>query len=345
MLFSAAALGRAMRKTPKRPKPKKCGKKVSPVQGRLLRTYKLLADTVDQVDRNYVKEVDRRELIDAAIRGMMSKLDPYSAYIGPEELAQFRTSVDNEFGGIGIHVSVEDGDLKVLSPIYGTPAYRAGIQAGDRIVEIEGKSTEGLQPDDAIRWMKGAEGTKVSIVVIHAGHSNREKYTLTRERVHVQTVLGDRRKADDHWQFMYDEKDQIGYIRVSAFSQETAKELRTALEDLKRHKVRGLVLDLRFNPGGLLRSAIEVSNLFISAGRIVSTQGRSGPERVWDAHGAALFEGVPMVILVNHDSASASEIVFGLPSRPQAGRGHGRADLGQGQRAEHHRVGERPHAP
>ena len=271
--------------------------------------YKLLANTVNQVDRNYVKEVDRRELIDAAIRGMMSKLDPYSAYIGPEELAQFRTSVDNEFGGIGIHVSVEDGDLKVLSPIYGTPAYRAGIQAGDRIVEIEGKSTEGLQPDDAIGWMKGAEGTKVSIVVIHAGHSNREKYTLTRERVHVQTVLGDRRKADDHWQFMYDEKDQIGYIRVSAFSQETAKELRTALEDLKRHKVRGLVLDLRFNPGGLLRSAIEVSNLFISAGRIVSTQGRSGPERVWDAHGAALFEGVPMVILVNHYSASASEIV------------------------------------
>ena len=271
--------------------------------------YKLLADTVDQVDRNYVKEVDRRELIEAAIRGVMSKLDPYSAYIGPEELAQFRSSVDNEFGGIGIHVTVDDGDLKVLSPIYGTPAYRAGIQAGDRIVEIEGKSTEGIQPDDAIRWMKGAEGTKVSITVVHAGQTKREKFTLTRERVHVETVLGDRRKADDHWEFMYDEKDRIGYIRISAFSQETAKELRAALEDLKRRNVRGLVLDLRFNPGGLLRSAIEVSNLFISTGRIVSTKGRNTPERVWDAHGSAVFEDIPLVILVNHYSASASEIV------------------------------------
>ncbi len=217
--------------------------------------------------------------------------------------------MDNEFGGIGIHISVDDGDLKVLSPIYGTPAYRAGIQAGDRIVEIEGKSTDGIQPDDAIRWMKGAEGTKVSITVVHAGRTKREKFTLTRERVHVETVLGDRRKADDHWEFMYDEKDRIGYIRITAFSQETAKELRTALEDLKRRNVRGLVLDLRFNPGGLLRSAIEVSNLFISSGRIVSTKGRNTPERVWDAHDDAIFQGIPMVILVNHYSASASEIV------------------------------------
>ena len=271
--------------------------------------YKLLADTVDQVDRNYVKEVDRRELIEAAIRGVINKLDPYSAYIGPEELAQFRSSVDNEFGGVGIHVSVDDGDLKVLSPIYGTPAYRAGIQAGDRIVEIEGKSTDGIQPDDAIRWMKGAEGTKVTITVIHAGKKQREKFTLTRERVHVETVLGDRRKADDHWEFMYDEKSQIGCVRISAFSQETVKELRTALDDLKQRHVRGLVLDLRFNPGGLHRSAIEVSNLLISSGRIVSTKGRNTPERVWDAHGSAVFEGFPMVILVNHYSASASEIV------------------------------------
>ena len=271
--------------------------------------YKLLADTVDQVDRNYVKEVDRRELIEAAIRGVMNKLDPYSAYIGPEELAQFRSAVDNEFGGIGIHVTADDGDLKVLSPIYGTPAYRAGIQAGDRIVEIEGKSTEGIEPDDAIRWMKGAEGSKVSITVVHAGQSKREKFTLTRERVHVETVLGDRRKADDHWEFMYDEKVRIGYIRVAAFSQETAKELRAALEELKRCGVRGLIVDLRFNPGGLLRSAIEVSNLFMSGGRIVSTKGRNTPQRVWDAHGSAVFENLPLVLLVNHYSASASEIV------------------------------------
>jgi carboxyl-terminal processing protease len=127
--------------------------------------------------------------------------------------------------------------------------------------------------------------------------------------VHVETVLGDRRKADDHWEFMYDEKSRIGYIRIAAFSQETINELRTALDGLRQRQVRGLVLDLRFNPGGLLRSAIEVCNLFISSGRIVSTKGRNTPERVWDAHGKAMCEDIPLVILVNHFSASASEIV------------------------------------
>ena len=271
--------------------------------------YKILADTVDQVDRNYVKEVDRRELIEAAIRGMMTKLDPYSSYISPDEIAQFRSSVDNEFGGIGIHVSVEDGDLKVLSPIYGTPAYRAGIQSGDRIVEINGKSTDGIDPDEAIRWMKGSEGTPVMLTIVHAGQTKPQKFTLTRERVHVETVLGDRRKHDDTWDFMFDGDAKLGYIRMTSFSQDTAKELRIALHDLQSHGVRGLVVDLRFNPGGLLRSAIEVCNLFISQGRIVSTKGRNSPERTWDAHGNGAFEGFPVVILVNHYSASASEIV------------------------------------
>jgi carboxyl-terminal processing protease len=271
--------------------------------------FELLADTVDQIDRNYVKEVDRRELIEAAIRGMMTKLDPYSSYIDPEELAQFRSSVDSEFAGIGVQVSNDDGDLTVLSPIYGTPAYRAGIQAGDRIVEIEGHSTEGLLTDDAIRLMKGPDGSKVTLTVVHGGQSKREKFTLTRERVRVETVLGDRRKTDDHWDFMYDAKNSIGYVRISAFSLDTAKELRDAMADLKKRKVRGLVLDLRFNPGGLLRSAIEVSKLYVSKGRIVSTKGRSSPERFWDADGRGTFEGFPMVVLVNRYSASASEIV------------------------------------
>jgi len=275
--------------------------KTSAAQDDYYELYQLLADTVDQVDRNYVKPVDRRELIEAAIRGMMTKLDPYSSYIGPEELAQFRSSVDSEFGGIGIQVSLDDGDLKVLSPIYGTPAYRAGIQAGDRIVEIDGKSTEGLQTDDAIRMMKGASGTKVSIAVVHAG---------SRKIVHVETVLGDRRNKNDRWEYMYDEKYAIGYIRVSTFSLDTAKELRGAMEDLKKRKLRGLVLDMRFNPGGLLRSAIEIGKLYVSKGRIVSTKGRNSPERVWDADGSdEVFEGFPMVVLVNHFSASASEIV------------------------------------
>ena len=271
--------------------------------------YQLLADTVDQIDRNYVKEVDRRELIEAAIRGMMTKLDPYSSYIGPEELAQFRSSVDSEFGGVGIQVSMEDGDLCVLSPIYGTPAYRAGIQAGDRIVEIDGKCTDNLQTEDAIRLMKGPEGSKVTLTVVHSGQTKRQRFTLTRERVRVETVLGDRRRSDDHWEFMFDEAGAIGYIRVATFSLDTAQELRRAMDDLTKRHLRGLVLDLRFNPGGLLRSAIEVSKLYVSKGRIVSTKGRSSRERVWDADGSDAYEGFPMVVLVNHFSASAAEIV------------------------------------
>ncbi len=271
--------------------------------------YKILADTMDQVDRNYVKEVDRRELFEAAIKGVMSRLDPYSVYIGPEELNQFRSTVESEFGGIGIHVTTEDGDLRVLSPIYGTPAYRAGLQAGDRIVEIDGKTTEGIGPDEAVERMKGKEGSPVTLTIIRAGQSRREKITLNRERIHVETVLGDRRKPDDTWDFMLDPQTATGYIRVTAFSRDTASELQKALGQLQSQKIRGLILDLRFNPGGLLSSAIEVSNLFISEGRIVSTKGRNSPEHVWDAHKEGAFEGFPMVILVNHYSASASEIV------------------------------------
>jgi carboxyl-terminal processing protease len=284
-------------------------KKTSPPKDDFYELYQLLADTVDQIDRNYVKEVDHRELIEAAIRGMVAKLDPYSAYVGPEELSQFRSSVDSEFAGIGIQVSEDAGDLRVLSPIYGTPAYRAGVQAGDLIVEIDGKSTDGLQIEDAIRMMKGPDGSQVSITIVHIGQTKREKFTLARERVRVETVLGDRRKRDDHWDFMYDEKNAIGYIRISAFSLDTAKELREAMQDLQKRKVRGLVLDLRFNPGGLLRSAIEVGKLYVSKGRIVSTKGRNSPERVWDADGKNVYDGFPMVVLVNRYSASASEIV------------------------------------
>jgi carboxyl-terminal processing protease len=276
--------------------------------------YKLLADTVDQVDRNYVKEVHRRELIEAAIRGVLGKLDPYSAYISPEELERFRTSVESEFGGLGIQLSADEGDLRVISPMYGTPAYRAGIIAGDRIIEIDGKSADNLTLDEAIARMKGPENSKITLTVIHPGRSKPEKITLTRERIHVETVLGDQRKPDDTWDFILDPQAKIGYVRLSAFSRETAKELQRALQELKSKGLRGLIVDLRFNPGGLLSSAIEVSGLFVSHGRIVSTKGRNTPERTWDAtkdgsFHQGTFEGFPMVILVNRYTASASEIV------------------------------------
>lgn len=271
--------------------------------------HKLLVDTLDQVERNYVKDVSRRQLIEAAIQGILSELDPYSSYIPPEQMRRFRTSVESKFGGIGIQISVDGGQLKVLSPLVGTPAYRAGITAGDRIIEIDGEETKDISIDEAVRRLKGEEGTSVSLTVIHPGSAEKHKIDITREVIRIETVLGDARKEDDAWDFMLDHEKHIGYVRVSAFSRNTVRELRQVLGELKEQKLRGLILDLRFNPGGLLNSAIEVSDLFVSKGRIVSTEGRSSPERTWDAHKTGTFEGFPMVVLVNRFSASASEIV------------------------------------
>ncbi len=271
--------------------------------------YKMLADAMDQVERNYVKDISRRELMEAAIEGVISRLDPYSDYIAPEELEKFRTSVESEFGGIGIQIAIEDGQLKVLSPLVGTPAYRAGLRAGDLIVQIEGEPTDEITLDEAVERLKGSTGTSVTLTVVHPHNHQRETVTLTREVIQVQTVLGDRRKADDSWSYWLDRDRGIGYIRITAFSRDTAGDLRAALEELTQESLKGLILDLRFNPGGLLPSAIEVCDLFVSQGRIVSTEGRNTEQRVWNAKKAGTFDGFPMVVLVNRYSASASEIV------------------------------------
>jgi len=271
--------------------------------------FRNLADAVDQVERNYVTDVDRRELIDSAIRGMLSKLDPYSTYIGPDEVQQFRAKLLGEFGGIGIQVAADNGQLTVLSPIYGTPAYRAGILAGDRILEIDGRSTDGVNIDEAVKRLKGDEGASVTLTVVHPGKEEKTKITLVRERIHLDTVLGDRRRPDGRWEFLLDPKQRIGYVRLMAFSSDTADELQRVLTQLQKDKLRGLILDLRFNPGGLLSAGIDVSDLFISEGRIVSTKGRNSPEHSWDAHKEGTFAGFPMVVLVNRYSASSSEIV------------------------------------
>ncbi|MBN2580699.1 MAG: S41 family peptidase [Pirellulales bacterium] len=271
--------------------------------------YQLFVDAFEQIERNYAVKVDRRELMESALRGMIERLDPYSNYIGPQEIDQFRAAVESEFGGIGVQITMDDGQLKILSPLYGTPAYRAGLLAGDRIVEINGQSTEGLSLDEATKRMKGDVGASVTLGVIHPGGDEKVVVTLKRELIHVETVLGNRRDKDGRWDYFLDPDRKIGYVRVTVFGRDTAESLRQVLGKLQAEKMRGLILDLRFNPGGLLGEAVDVSDLFIGQGRIVSTKGRNSPEQIWEAHQPGTFLGFPIAVLVNRFSASASEIV------------------------------------
>ena len=272
---------------------------------------RVFADTFEQIERNYVKDVDRRKLVEAALRGMMEELDPYSNYISPDDLARFNVQVEQEFSGIGIQVTIDPHTrrLTVTSPLPGTPAYKAGIQAGDTIMEINGKTTEKMSVDDAVRVLKGKEGEEVTIGVMHQGNPKVEQLKMPRARIHVATVQGDSYKPDGTWNFMLDSERKIGYVRVSAFSRNTTRELRETLSDLTAQGMKGLILDLRFNPGGLLTSAVEIADLFLEEGKIVSTKGKNTEERVQYAKRPGTFADFPMAVLVNRYSASASEIV------------------------------------
>lgn len=263
------------------------------------------------IDQNYVENVDRRVLIEAAIKGMLKELDPYSSYIPPRDVSRFEQDVDQEFGGIGIQVNVspDTGRLTVMTPLPGTPAYNAGVMAGDTIVEIEGKDTKGFAIQDAVKLLKGPPGQEVELGVARQGVKDVIKLKMERAIIQVATVLGDKYGDSDKWDFMLDDEKKIGYVRISSFGRRTAEELHAALEDLTARGMKALVIDLRFNPGGLLSQAREVCNLFIEKGVIVSTKGRNVPERVLRADKPGTFTGFPLAILVNRYSASASEIV------------------------------------
>lgn len=272
---------------------------------------KLFADTYEQIERNYVKDIDRRVLLEAAIKGMVQELDQYSNYISPKDLSRFNQVVEQEFGGIGIQVHIDEdtGRLTVMTPLPGTPAYKAGIRAGDIIDAIEGNTTKGFTLPQAIKILKGRAGEKVNMSVIHKGTKKVIPLTIEREIIHVATVLGDSYKSDDSWDFMLNKKDKIGYIRLTHFSRHSSEELREAIDELKKQGMKGLVLDLRFNPGGLLSQATEISDMFIESGKIVSTKGRNSRNRKWEATKEGTYSGFPMAIIVNRYSASASEIV------------------------------------
>jgi carboxyl-terminal processing protease len=276
----------------------------------MLELYGLFVDAVEQVESHYVRPVDRRELLESALKGMLQNLDAHSSFINTSDWKQFKKQIEGRFGGIGIQVGMDQelSRLKVIAPMVGTPAYNGGVMPGDVIMEIDGASTEGMTPDKAVEVLTGQPGTEVTLTVLHEDEKT-EKIKLHRAIIDVPSVLGDRRKADDSWDFMYDKDQKIGYVRITSFIQNTFEELKKVLVDLKADGLRGLVLDLRDNPGGLLGAAVEISDLFVTDGLIVSTKGRNTVSKTYEAQREGTFEDFPIVVLVNQNSASAAEIV------------------------------------
>ena len=263
----------------------------------------LFTDALDKVERAYVEEVDTKDVMYGAIRGMLETLDPYSMFLDEEEFKDFQVTTEGEFGGLGIQITVRDGVLTVVSPVEGTPAFDLGIQSGDRIVGIEGESTHGITVDEAIKKLRGEPGTKVSITIRREGVDELLDYTVTRDVIKIDSVP-----------YAFIMGDGVGYVRISRFSRESADELRARLDDLEAQGMKSLVIDLRSNPGGLLTQAVDVSDIFLDTGElIVSTKGRmQGQEQSFYARTPARFDDdFPILVLINGGSASASEILAG----------------------------------
>ncbi len=266
------------------------------------RQLDLFGDAFERVRANYVREVEDSELVNAAINGMVTSLDPHSSYMDPKDFEDMQTQTRGEFGGLGIEVTAEDGLVKVVSPIDDTPAQRAGIQSGDFISAINGISIQGLPLNDAVEKMRGAERSKVTLTVLRKGEKTPFELTLTRAVIRVQSVK-------------FEAKGDIGYIRISSFSERTAEGVNNAVRTLKRQiggGLKGYVLDLRQNPGGLLDQSIAVSDYFLTGGEVVSTRGRRAQDtQRYNARPGDITDGKPIIVLINEGSASASEIVAG----------------------------------
>ena len=265
-----------------------------------LRTF---AEVLDRIKAAYVEPVDDKTLLENAIKGMLSNLDPHSAYLEPEAFAELQESTSGEFGGLGIEVGMEDGFIKVVSPIDDTPASKAGIEAGDLIVKIDGQPTKGLSMMDAIGKMRGKPGSSINLTLVREGGQPFD-VKLTRAIIKVRSVRS---------QIL---EPGYGYLRITQFQVNSGEEVGKALAKLKKDndgkKLNGLVLDLRNNPGGVLQAAVEISDHFLTKGLIVYTEGRiANSELRFNADPADASEGVPLVVLINGGSASASEIVAG----------------------------------
>lgn len=264
----------------------------------------LFTRTIEQIRENYVEtnKTAYQELVYGALKGMLQSLDPHSQFLDADMYKDMQDDTAGQFGGIGIVVSMKDDMLTIISPMEDTPGFRAGLQAGDIIIEIDGKSTEDMALSDAVKVLRGAPGTKVTLSILRQSEADPLKFEIERANIEVATV------KDAHFL-----EDGIGYVRVTQFSEPTAEMLQKELDRLQAEGLRALVLDLRNNPGGLLVSAIDVSQKFLGRNQvIVSTQGRDPRQnRIYRSRSKPRYPDIPIVILVNGGSASASEIVAG----------------------------------
>jgi len=268
-----------------------------------LDTLRLFAEAYNRIKLNYVEQVDDSELVESAIRGMLESLDPHSAFLVKEDYDELQESTQGEFGGLGIEISLENGLVKVIAPMDDTPAMKAGVKAGDLIIKLDDKPIKGMPLNKAVDLMRGKPGTDITLTILREGEKKPLLTTITRDIIQIASVKS--RVLDE----------QFGYIRISNFQNATARDMVDKLQELHKEidgPIRGLVLDLRNNPGGVLNAAVSVSDAFLEGGIIVYTEGRTEDSRIkYAAKSGDILSGAPIIVLVNEGSASASEIVAG----------------------------------
>ena len=266
----------------------------------LYKKLDLFSDVLETLNNEYVDQVDESKVLDAAINGMLQSLDPYSSYMSPENFRNMNAETKGEFGGLGIEITMQAGLVKVISPIEGTPADKAGIKAGDFIIRINNTQVKGLNLFEAVSMMRGKVGTKINLVIRRENIDDELKFTLKRGIIKIREVSSEVKL------------NSIGYIRLRTFNQKSHNQLKEKIKSFKSKKLNGYILDLRNNPGGLLSQAIKISDMFLDSGEIVSTKGRDKTDiKIFNAKKGDIIDGLPLIVLINKGSASASEIVSG----------------------------------
>ncbi|RME33982.1 MAG: S41 family peptidase [Gammaproteobacteria bacterium] len=287
-----------------------------------LQALRAFTEVFAKIKSDYVEEVSDETLLENAIRGMLTGLDPHSSYLDQEDFKQLQEGTSGEFGGLGIEVGMEDGFIRVIAPIDGTPAQRAGIRAGDLIIRLDDTPVKGMSLDEAVKLMRGKPGTPITLTVVREGEEKPIRITVVRAVIKVRSVRSETLEPG------------YGYVRITTFQSRTGEDLKKALRQLQEKsggRLRGLVLDLRNNPGGVLSAAVEVADAFLDEGLIVYTEGRiEDSELKYTAKPDDLLHGAPLVVLVNGGSASASEIVAGALQDHRRAIVMGRQTFGKG---------------